>query len=110
MSSIKFPELGPVTDRQYLIHIGVLADEASKASLKNEIKTAIDRAGTSQAAIAEYLKITPTCVGRVIAGTMRSKRVEDELEKLIGKKIFGESKESGRPKTTYKGEAQQVAA
>jgi ribosome-binding protein aMBF1 (putative translation factor) len=77
---------------------------------KVDIKAAIDRAGTSQAAIAKYLKITPACVGRVMAGTMRSKRVEDELEKLIGKKIFGESKKAGRTKTTYKGEAQQVAA
>lgn len=77
---------------------------------KTDIKAAIERAGTSQAAIAEYLKVTPTCVGRVIAGTMRSKRVEDELEKLVGKQIFGKSRKPGRIKTTYNGAAQGVPA
>jgi predicted transcriptional regulator len=75
-----------------------------------DIKAAIERAGTSQAAIAKYLEVTPACVGRVIAGTMRSKKVEHELEQLIGKPIFGKTRKPGRVKTTYKGAAQQVAA
>ena len=77
---------------------------------KTDIKAAIERAGTSQTAIAEYLGVSPTCVGRVIAGTMRSSRVERELEKLIGRPIFGKSKKPGRTKTAYLGTAQQVAA
>jgi predicted transcriptional regulator len=77
---------------------------------RTDIKAAIERAGTSQAAIAEYLGVTPTCVGRVIAGTMRSKKVELELEQLIGKPIFAKARKPGRIKTTYKGAAQQVAA
>lgn len=77
---------------------------------RTDIKAAIERAGTSQAAIAEYLKVTPACVGRVIAGTMRSKRVEAELEQLIGKPIFGKARKPGRTKTTYQGAAQQVTA
>ncbi len=77
---------------------------------KKDIKAAIERAGTSQAAIAEYLKVSPTCVGRVIAGTMRSKRVENELENIVGKRIFGEARKPGRIKTTYHGAAQGVAA
>lgn len=77
---------------------------------KSDIKAAIERAGTSQAAIAEFLGVTPTCVGRVIAGTMRSKRVEQEIEQLIGKPIFATAKKPGRIKTTYRGAAQQVAA
>jgi predicted XRE-type DNA-binding protein len=77
---------------------------------KSDIKAAIERAGTSQAAIAEFLGVTPNSVGRVIAGTMRSRRVEAELEQLIGKPIFAKARKPGRIKTTYRGAAQQVPA
>lgn len=67
------------------------------------IKAAIMKAGTSQAAIAAYLNVTPTSVGRVVAGTLRSKRIEKEIEKIVGPGVFPPSRKRGRQKTCWTG-------
>lgn len=70
----------------------------------SDIKAKIVQAGTSQSAIAAYLGVRPASVGRVIRGEMRSQRIEDELSKIVGKKInTGPHKKSGRPKTVWTG-------
>jgi ribosome-binding protein aMBF1 (putative translation factor) len=74
------------------------------------IKAAIRQAGTSQAAIAEYLNVTPSVVGAVIHGRGRSQRIETEIEKAVGKKVFGPRGKPGPVKTTWNGKAQAVAA
>jgi predicted transcriptional regulator len=68
-----------------------------------DIKAAIDRAGTSQTAIAEYLGITTTAVSRVVTGKARSARVEAELLKICGKAIYATAIKTGRVKTTWNG-------
>jgi predicted ArsR family transcriptional regulator len=75
-----------------------------------EIKAAIVRAGTSQVAIATHLGVTPQSVGRVIKKTMRSERIERELEKLTGGPIHAKKSKVGRPRATWNGAAKGVSA
>ncbi|WP_161499705.1 helix-turn-helix domain-containing protein [Limnohabitans sp. TS-CS-82] len=74
----------------------------------NEIKAAILRAGTNQAAIASYLDVTVQSVWRVVNGTMRSARIEAELEKITGCPIHASVSRRGRKKAVWSGE--RVAA
>jgi predicted XRE-type DNA-binding protein len=69
----------------------------------SDIKAAIDRAGTSQTAIAEYLGIKTTAVNRVVQGKARSARVEAELLKICGKAVYATPSKAGRTKTTWNG-------
>ena len=76
-----------------------------------DIKAKIAQAGTSQAAIAAYLGVRSASIGRVIRGEMRSKRIETELAKIVGKPIdVRPPKRPGRPKTVWTGKVVQVAA
>lgn len=69
------------------------------------IKSAIIKAGTSQTAIAEYLGVSPTSVGRVIAGSLRSLKIETELAKIVGQPLRSEPhRKPGRPKTVWNGQ------
>lgn len=68
-----------------------------------DIQIAIMRAGTSQKAIADYLGVSPTAIGRVIKGTMRSAPIEKEIEKIVGKKFFPPKRKPGRAKTVWNG-------
>lgn len=71
----------------------------------SDIKAKIAQAGTSQAAIATYLGVSPASVGRVIRGNLRSKRIEAELSKIVGQPIFPDTpKKPGRPKLVWTGE------
>lgn len=70
-----------------------------------DIKTKIALAGTSQAAIAAYLKVRSASIGRVIRGEMRSQRIEAELSKIVGQPVFdAPCGKPGRPKTTWTGQ------
>lgn len=69
----------------------------------NEIKAAIQRAGTSQAAIAEYLGLNASTVMRVVNKKGRSARVEAELKKICGKDVFDKPAKIGRPKSVWTG-------
>lgn len=73
------------------------------------IRAAIARAGTSQAAIAAFLNVSPGSVGRVINGTMRSRRIEAELQKITGRPIHGELSKPGRKKTVWTGRVEVQA-
>lgn len=77
-----------------------------------DIKAKIAQAGTSQAAIATYLGVSPASVGRVIRGNLRSKRIEAELSKIVGQPISPAPKKPGRPKSVWTGEvvAQPIPA
>lgn len=75
-----------------------------------DIKTKIAEAGTSQAAIAAYLKVRAASVGRVIRGEMRSQRIEVELSKIVGQPVFSAPRKvPGRPKTTWTGQVDAAA-
>jgi predicted XRE-type DNA-binding protein len=74
-----------------------------------DIKAAIARAGTSQAAIALYLGVSTTAVCKVVNGTARSARVEKEIEKIAGKGAFGAKRPAHRTKTVWTGQVAQRA-
>lgn len=70
------------------------------------IKSAIEKAGTSQAAIARFLGVTVQSVNAVVNGRMRSPRIEKELAKIVGPDVFKpyEKKKCGKPKTVWTGQ------
>lgn len=68
-----------------------------------DIRAAIAKAGTSQRAIAEYLRVKPQSVSRVVNGQMRSARIEDELAKITGKPIHQTRNKPGRKKLVWNG-------
>ena len=68
-----------------------------------DLVAAIDRVGTTQSAIAEYLNVSRSSVQRVIHGSMRSTRIERELEKIVGQPIFPPLKKPGRKKSVWTG-------
>lgn len=70
------------------------------------IKAAIIAAGTSQRAIADYLQVSPGAVNRVINGSMRSYRIEQELLKITGKPIYSTASRPGRKKTVWTGKVE----
>ena len=67
------------------------------------IKAAISSAGTSQAAIAQYLGVSATTVSKVVSGKMRSRRIEAELQKITGTPIHPAPAKRGRKKTSWDG-------
>lgn len=69
-----------------------------------DTKAAIAKAGTSQTAIADYLGVSINSVSRVINGTMRSKRIEAELQKITGKPLHDKPSVRGRRKTVWTGQ------
>lgn len=69
-----------------------------------DIKAAIVRAGTTQRAIATHLDVSEQSVARVIAGGMRSARIEAELEKVTGIKLYDAPARRGRVKSVWSGE------
>lgn len=71
----------------------------------NDIKAAIAKAGTSQAAIAEHLEVSVGSVWRVINGTLRSTRIEAELQKITGRPLHAAKPKRGRQKSVWNGHA-----
>ena len=67
------------------------------------IRAKLVEAGVTQASIAEYLDVTPTSIGAVISGKLRSRRIEAEIEKAIGAKAFAQPLRPGRPKVKWTG-------
>ena len=67
-----------------------------------DLIAAIASAGTSQAAIAEFLGVSTTTVNKVIHGQSRSRRVEAELEKITGTSLKPAAA-PGRRKTVWTG-------
>jgi transcriptional regulator with XRE-family HTH domain len=74
------------------------------------INEAIQRAGTSQAAIAEYLGVSTSSVHQVVNGKCRSARIEAELAKIVGRLPFGPPGKPGRKKTVWKGQVAKPQA
>lgn len=68
-----------------------------------DIKAAIALAGTSQTAIARHLGVSPNSVSRVICGTMRSTRIEAELQKITGKPLHASPSKRGRKPSVWPG-------
>ncbi len=75
----------------------------------NDIKAALAQAGTTQTAIAHHLNVLPKSVGQVIAGKLRSARIEAELAKLTGKPIHANPAKRGRPRTSWSGDVRRAA-
>ena len=73
------------------------------------IKAAIADAGTTQAAIAEYLGVSATTVGKVVAGKMRSRRIEAELQKITGAPLHKAAAKRGRQKSSWNGKVEARA-
>jgi len=53
-----------------------------------DIKAAIEKAGTNQAAIARYLGMTTGHIAQVVNKKVRSARVEAELQKITGRPVY----------------------
>lgn len=79
-------------------------DEVQKVK-PQDIKAAIAKAGTSQTAIARHLGVQLNSVSRVINGTLRSQRIEAELQKLTGKPLHDTPSVRGRRRTVWTGQA-----
>jgi lambda repressor-like predicted transcriptional regulator len=75
-----------------------------------DIKAAIARAGTTQAAIAEHLGVTKNSLWRVVNGTLRSARIEAELQQITGCPIHPAKAKRGRQKSTWSGKAAHQGA
>lgn len=75
----------------------------------NDIKAAIAKAGTTQTAIAHHLNVRPKSVGQVIAGKLRSTKIEAELAKVTGKPIHAKPPQRGRPRTSWSGDVRRAA-
>jgi lambda repressor-like predicted transcriptional regulator len=75
----------------------------------NDIKAAISKAGTTQAAIADHLGISKNSLWRVVNGTMRSARIEAELQKITGRPIYTTKLARGRQKSVWTGRAVHTA-
>ena len=75
----------------------------------NDIKAAIQRAGTTQVAIAQYLGVSPSTMNQVISGRTRSARVEAEINKICGKAVFAAPRPAHRPRSSYNGTEQVTA-
>lgn len=75
-----------------------------------DIKAAIAKAGTSQTAIARHLGVRMNSVSRVINGTLRSQRIEAELQKITGKPLHDTPSVRGRRKTVWTGQSAGAAA
>lgn len=78
-------------------------DEVLKVK-PQDTKAAIAKAGTSQTAIARHLGVSLNSVQRVINGTLRSKRIEAELEKITGKPLHSTPSVRGRRRTVWTGQ------
>ncbi len=71
-----------------------------------DIKAAIAKAGTTQSAIAAYLKVSKSSVYNVVNGSLRSTRIEAELEKITGAPIHQSPPPGrGRKKSVWLGVA-----
>lgn len=66
-----------------------------------EIKTALKAHNTSMAALARHLGLSYSVVERAINGYGRNARVEAEVERLMGRKVFPPHKTRGFRKTTW---------
>lgn len=52
-----------------------------------EIKAAMRIAGTTPAMLADELEVAPSSVSQVIAGLIRSKRIQLRISQIIGKPV-----------------------
>ena len=84
-------------------------DEVQKVK-PQDIKAAIAKAGTSQKAIADHLDVSVSALHRVIHGTMRSKKIEAELQKITGKPLHDTPPVRVRRKTVWTGQSVGAAA
>lgn len=68
-----------------------------------EVKAALILAGMTQTAFANSLGVSINSVSRVINGTLRSKRIEAELQKLTGKPLHDAPSVRGRRQSVWPG-------
>lgn len=66
-----------------------------------EIKAALKAHNTNMAALARHLGLSYSVVERAINGYGRNARVEAEVERLMGKKVFPPKKKPGARKSTW---------
>ncbi len=66
-----------------------------------EIKDALKSHNTSMAALARHLGLSYSVVERAINGYGRNARVEAEIERLMGRKVFPPHKKRGFRRTTW---------
>lgn len=75
-----------------------------------EIKTALKEHNTSMAALARHLGLSYSVVERAINGYGRNARVEAEVERLMGRKVFPPKKKPGMRKSTWPVASHSMAA
>ena len=95
------------TKPHYKLHLDGRMERKSRGP--KEVAAAIVAAGTTQRAIATHLGVTQQSLGRVISGSMRSAKIEAELEKVTGIKLYDAPARRGRVKSVWTG-ARQVSA
>lgn len=66
-----------------------------------EIKAALKAHNTNMAALARHLGLSYSVVERAINGYGRNARVEAEIERLMGRKVFPPKKKPGVRKSTW---------
>ena len=69
------------------------------------IKSMLREKGISQTALATYVGVSATVVNQVVNSKARNRRVEIELEKIAGCKLFGPNARPGPKPTSYAGVA-----
>lgn len=84
MTHPTIPELGPVTDREYLIHIGVLTDVTPIGMDPELIKAAIRMKDTTPARLADEMGLCASTFSMVIAGRGKSARVMNRIAEVTG--------------------------
>lgn len=66
-----------------------------------EIKQALREHNTNMAALARHLGVSYSVVERAINGYGRNARVEAEVERLMGRKVFPPNKQRGARRSTW---------
>lgn len=75
-----------------------------------EIKQALKANNTTMAALARYLGLSYSVVERAINGYGRNARVEAEVERLMGRKVFPPNKKRGYRRSTWPSDSMGIAA
>jgi hypothetical protein len=95
------------TKQHYKLHLDGRIER--KSVNPKIVRAAIIAVGTTQRAIATHLGVTQQSLGRVISGSMRSAKIEAELEKVTGIKLYDAPARRGRVKNVWTGTRQASA-
>jgi DNA-binding transcriptional regulator YiaG len=102
----RFEEMAAFMEAE-MVRMGM---EQTASMTTGEAKAALIQAGLTQTAFADRLGVSLNSVSRVINGTLRSQRIEAELQKITGKPLHDTPSVRGRRRTVWTGQATTGAA